>query len=154
MRIYDYACSCGARFEAMVANADITPACVRCGGETRRLVSAGAALLGHARLPATADAAPKSWEGTHKGNTEYIAKWRRELDKRAELEARHPELAEQRSPVVAHEGRYHSAPLTVDELSRGAVHRPHAHTHPHPHPHPHTQPHPAPESKPKTTETG
>lgn len=141
MRIYDYACGCGARFEAMVTDADITPPCTACGGQTRRLPSAGAALLGHARLPATADAAPKSWEGTLRGDSEYIAHWQRTLDKRAALEARNPELVEQRSPVVAHEGRYHAAPLTVDELARGATPRPH--THPHPHVHPHPAPEPA-----------
>lgn len=141
MKIYDYACTCGTRFEAMIADADQpAPPCVACGSPTRRLVSAGAALLGHARVPATADTAPKSWEGTYRGNTEYIAKWRRTLDDRAKLEERHPELAVQHSPVVAHEGRYHAAPLTVDELAKGSAIRPHSHPHPHPHPHSHPAP--------------
>ena len=129
MRTYDYACGCGARFEALVADTESIPPCPACGGQTRRLPAAGAALLGRARLPATAAAAPKSWEGTYRGNTEYIARWRRALDTRAELEERHPELIEQRSPIVAHEGRYHGAPLTVDELARAAVHRPIPHPH-------------------------
>lgn len=139
MRIYDYTCGCGTRFEAMVRGSDAPPPpCIDCGAPTRRLPSAGAALLGQAKLPATANAAPKSWEGTHRGNTEYIAHWRRTLDDRAALEERHPDLATKRSPVVAHEGRYHSAPLTMDELtSRGPVSRPHGHPHARPHPHHH-----------------
>ncbi|MEV6380681.1 MULTISPECIES: FmdB family zinc ribbon protein [Streptomyces] len=136
MRIYDYACACGTRFEAMVSGPDAPPPpCADCGRPTRRLPSAGAALLGQARLPATADAAPKSWDGTHQGNTEYIAHWRRTLDARAALEERHPELAKKRSPVVAHEGPYHAAPLTADELASGTI-NPRRHAHPHPHPHP------------------
>jgi putative FmdB family regulatory protein len=108
--IYDYVCACGERFEALLASfSSPAPACARCGGSPARRPGA-VALLGKAKLPPTADQAPSSWLGTHRGNTEYIARWRRALDARAKLEEDNPELAHRGSPVVAHEGRFHNAP--------------------------------------------
>ncbi len=135
MPLYDYGCPCGYRFEAMVASDASGPDCPRCGAATSRRPGL-AGLTGRARVPAGPDQAPKSWQGTHRGNREYVAQWRRTLDKRERLEEKYPELKRDDSPVVAHEGRFHAAPLTARELASGApiVPRPAA---PHPHPHPH-----------------
>ena len=132
MPIYDYVCACGERFEALLPTCSSpAPTCARCGGSPVRRPSA-VALLGKAKLSPTAAQAPSSWLGTHRGNSEYIAKWRRALDARAKLEEDNPELAHRSSPVVAHEGRFHNAPLTANGLSAGADRRsaPHVHTPP------------------------
>lgn len=119
MPLFDLRCGCGCTFEALVSLARLQvrdlPPCPDCGGATRRLPTAGAGLLGGARRPAGPDAAPGSWNGTHQGDREYVTHWRRTLDARARLEAKHPELSTAHSPVLAHEGRYEAAPLRLSE---------------------------------------
>jgi hypothetical protein len=66
-------------------------------------------------------AAPQSWEGVGRGNRELITKWRREMDRRQEFEARHPEHAERRDAVAAHEGAFERRPLTYKELAARAA---------------------------------
>lgn len=67
-------------------------------------------------------AAPASWEGVGRGDPELVTQWRRETDRRQEFEARHPDYAEQREAVAAHEGHHHGRPLTYRELAaRGAA---------------------------------
>lgn len=117
MPIYDYVCSCGNRFEALIeTHRTPAPRCPDCGSEPQRRPAGGAALLGHARLPANPGRAPASWEGTYRGDREYVAAWRRSLDARAVLDERNPEIAVTRSPVLAHEGRFEGAPLTLDDV--------------------------------------
>ncbi len=122
MPLFDFRCGCGRTFEALMSFAALrasnTPQCPGCGRPTRRLPTAGAGLTGTATVPAGPDAAPASWNGTRQGDREYVAHWRRTLDARARLEAKHPELGTTRSPVVAHEGHYEGAPLTLSELTR------------------------------------
>jgi hypothetical protein len=86
------------------------PSCPDCGRPTRRLLSAGGGLLGVARLPVGPNSAPASWNGTYRGDREYVAHWSPAPDTRAHLEET-PELAARRSPLLAHEGRYEGAPL-------------------------------------------
>lgn len=65
--------------------------------------------------------APQSWEGVHRGDREYVTKWRRALDARQEFEARHPDQAEHRDAVAAHEGGFERKPLTYKELAARAA---------------------------------
>jgi hypothetical protein len=62
-------------------------------------------------------AAPTSWEGVGSGDPELTTKWRREMDRRQEFESRHPEHAEHRLAVAAHEGVFRRRPLTYKELA-------------------------------------
>lgn len=143
MPMYDYKCPCGVRFEALAATRDSpNPACPACGSAPRRLPASGVVVLGRAGLPASARSAPASWEGTYRGNREYVAQWRRTLDERARLEERYPELADNRPTVVAHEGPFHEAPLTTDDLAAaGHAGTPAPAAKAHPHAHPHSHPH-------------
>lgn len=125
MPLFDFRCGCGRTFEALMSFAALqalkTQHCPDCGQPTRRLPSAGAGLLGTASIPPGPDAAPTSWNGTHQGDREYVTHWRRALDARARLETKHPELGRAGSPVLAHEGRYAAAPLTLSEMTRGTA---------------------------------
>ena len=119
MPTYDFRSECGLRFEATTASwTSPNPACPHCGAPTRRIPGIG--LLGGAAPPAGDRGAPASWEGTRRGDTEYIARWRRRLDERRRFEERHPEHVERRDAVAAHEGVFERAPLTYRELARRA----------------------------------
>jgi hypothetical protein len=65
--------------------------------------------------------APQSWEGVGNGDRDHITSWRRALDVRQEFEARHPEHAERREAVAAHEGIFERRPLTYRELAERAT---------------------------------
>lgn len=69
---------------------------------------------------------PQTWRGTYNGNREYVASLRRTVEARQKLEERHPELAGDKRPIVAHEGRFEGAPLRAGD--------PLPPMHPHPHP--------------------
>ena len=119
MPIYDFRSECGLRFEATTASWTApNPACPHCGAPTRRLP--GLALMGGAAPPAGDRGAPTSWEGTRRGDSAYIARWRNRLDERRRFEERHPEHAVRRDAVAAHEGIFAGAPLTYRELARRA----------------------------------
>lgn len=119
MPIFDFRSECGTRFEALIDSwAAPNPACPHCGAETSRIPGLG--RVGGARPPAGDEGAPMSWEGTHRGDREYIAGWRRRLDRRRSFEERHPEHATRRDAVAAHEGVFERAPLTYRELAARA----------------------------------
>ncbi len=71
---------------------------------------------------------PRQVCGTYEGNREYLGELRREWGARQELEEKHPELAGDRRPIVAHEGRFHGAPLRAGDPVPGSSHA-HPHTH-------------------------
>ena len=53
------------------------------------------------------------------GDRDYVTHLRRTAEERTRLEERHPELAGDRRPIVAHEGRFEHAPLRAgDPLPR------------------------------------
>lgn len=112
--LFDFPCGYGLTFEFMLLLAGIqtldASSCPDCGRPTRRLLSAGGGLLGVARLPVGPNSEPASWNGAYRGDREYVAHWSPAPDTRAHLEET-PELAERRSPLLAHEGRYEGAPL-------------------------------------------
>ena len=57
---------------------------------------------------------------------------RRTWEQRQKLEAKHPELAGDQRPILAHEGRYEEAPLRPGDPALGAK-RGHGHGHGHGH---------------------
>ncbi|NDL59333.1 FmdB family zinc ribbon protein [Phytoactinopolyspora mesophila] len=116
MPIYDYTCECGNRFEMLVRSADgPSPDCPGCGGPTRRRPSA-VRLGGTASAGRSRDDAPKSWLGTRQGDRETLRHWHRQLSQREKLEEKYPELAGDRRPVLAHEGRFAGAPLRAGDI--------------------------------------
>ncbi len=75
---------------------------------------------------------PQTWRGTYNGSKEYVTGLRRQWDRRQKLEAKHPELAGDQRPIIAHEGRYHDVPLRAgDPVLGGAAGHGHGHGHGH-----------------------
>ena len=133
MPIYEYACSCGHRFETLVKTVDSpAPACPACGGVPRRRPASRVALIGRATLPPGRDQAPRSWEQTNGGDRETILHWQRALEQREKIEEKYPELAGDSRPVLAHEGPYAAEPLRADPHDQAPAHS-HAPAHGHPH---------------------
>jgi putative FmdB family regulatory protein len=150
MPIYDLRCAGGHRFEVVQSFDAALPACPACGAATAKIPSSfgiGGDAGATRRLPPPAERMPQTWRGTYEGNAEYVSSLRRTAEQRSRLEERHPELAGDRRPIVAHEGRYAETPLRAGDPPGGAettgsdaghAHpHGHGHSHPHPHPHPH-----------------
>jgi putative FmdB family regulatory protein len=116
MPIYQLRCSQGHSFEAIQSFRAPLPACPECGGETAKVPSVfGIGGQAARSLPPPPEAMPQTWRGTYEGNREYVTQLRRIAEQRRALEDRHPELAGDRRPVLAHEGRFESAPLRVGD---------------------------------------
>lgn len=131
MPIYVYRCDCGQRFERLVGLDAPTPACPACGG-TPQKIPAGPSLLGQAGAGLAKEQMPQTWRGTYHGDREYVTGLRRQWEQRQRLEAKHPELAGDQRPIVAHEGRFHGAPLRAgDPLPKPATGHGHGHGHGH-----------------------
>ncbi|GLZ49862.1 hypothetical protein Acsp06_60470 [Actinomycetospora sp. NBRC 106375] len=124
MPLYDYACVCGERFEVLMPSwRSANPYCPTCGEVTTRRPAAPA-LKGMTSPPPPMSAAPHSWEGVDRGNRELLTRWRHALDRRQEFESVHPEHAERRDAVAAHEGIFENSPLTYREIAtRAETHR-------------------------------
>lgn len=121
MPLYDYACTCGVRFELLVGSwSSPAPDCPDCGATTARRPPAPA-MRTAAPPPTSMSSAPQSWEGVGRGDRETITRWRREMDRRQEFEASNPEHAEKRHAVAAHEGAFERRPLTYKELAARAA---------------------------------
>jgi len=116
--IYDYRCGCGRRFEVIQSLTAPDPGCPDCGGPSAR-VPAAPALGGRASAGRSQEYMPQTWRGTRGGNREHLTELRREWAARERLEAKHPELAGDTRPVLAHEGRYHGAPLRAGDPMPG-----------------------------------
>jgi putative FmdB family regulatory protein len=112
--IYELTCEAGHRSETLQASTAPLPACPACGGATRKLPS-GFEVPGAAAAPPPAERMPQTWKGTYRGDREYVTELRRTADARRDLEARNPELAGDRRPVLAHEGRFEGAPLRAGD---------------------------------------
>jgi len=155
MPIYDLRCAGGHLFEVMQSFTAELPTCPSCGAATVKVPArfgiggeAGAAR----RLPPPPEKMPQTWRGTYNGDREYVTSLRRTAEQRQKLEERHPELAGDRRPIVAHEGRYESAPLRAGDRMPSGTSVPsgtpepssgqgHSHGHSHPHGHSHSRPH-------------
>ncbi|TDD03017.1 zinc ribbon domain-containing protein [Saccharopolyspora terrae] len=121
MPMYDYACTCGTRFERMVPSwSSPAPDCPDCGATTRRRPPSPS-MHGLAAPPAPMTSAPRSWEGLNNGDRDTVTHWRRAVEARREFEARHPEHRQRRDAIAAHEGRFERTPLTYRELASRAA---------------------------------
>lgn len=128
MPIYEYRCDCGSRFERLMQRTDAAaPACPRCGGDTAKIPSTFA-VGGRADPGLSREQMPQTWRGTYNGDREYVTGLRRQWEKRDKLESRHPELAGDTRPIVAHEGRYHGNPLRAGDTPADHGHG-HGHSH-------------------------
>ena len=155
MPLHDFRCETGHRFEEHVPiTGGDAPACPSCGSSSTKLPSAGA-LLGRVSAGLSRDEMPQTWRGTYNGNPEYVAGLRRQWSARQRLEAKYPEIAGDQRPVLAHEGRFHDAPLRAGDVVPGASGGAHGHDHAHGghghgHAHGPSTPAPAPAAKPTT----
>jgi putative FmdB family regulatory protein len=114
MPIYVYRCECGLRFETLAPLGAQAPECPSCGGVTRK-IPAAAGLGGQADAGLAKERMPQTWRGTYNGDREYVTGLRRQWEQRQRVEAKHPELAGDQRPIVAHEGRYHAKPLRAGD---------------------------------------
>jgi putative FmdB family regulatory protein len=131
MPIYVFKCECGLRFEHLASFDAAAPGCPSCGGETRK-IPAGFTLGGRADAGLSKEQMPQTWRGTYDGSHEYVTGLRRQWERRQRLEAKHPELAGDQRPIIAHEGRYHNAPLRAgDPVVGGGAGHGHGHGHGH-----------------------
>ena len=121
MPIYELACEDGHRSETLQASTDPLPACPACGRATRKVPS-GFGVGGTASVPPPPERMPQTWKGTYRGDRDYVTHLRRVADARRDLEARHPELAGDRRPVLAHEGRFEHTPLRAGDPPPGHTH--------------------------------
>lgn len=135
MPIYHLRCTSGEcaapgrDFEAIQSFTAPLPACPACGAPTRKIPATfGIGGLAARALPPPAERMPQTWRGTYNANREYVTELRRTAERRREMEQRHPELAADRRPVLAHEGRYAAAPLRKGDPVPGPA--PHSHPHP------------------------
>jgi putative FmdB family regulatory protein len=134
--LYDYRCGAGHSFEAMAPIAASDRAACPCGADGVKVPSR-ISIGGLADPGRSMEQMPQTWRGTYEGNREYLGQLRREWGARQKLEEKHEELRGDRRPILAHEGRFHGAPLRAGDPVPTSSH-PHSHGHPHPHPHPHT----------------
>jgi putative FmdB family regulatory protein len=115
MPLYDYRCPAGHRFEQLAPIATSArqdcPAC----GQASPKVPSRVSLGGHADPGPAMEQMPQTWRGTHEGNPEYLGQLRRQWNDRQKLEEKYDELRGDRRPVLAHEGRYHAAPLRAGD---------------------------------------
>jgi len=153
MPIYEYSCDCGTTIEVLVAFGAPPPTCTACGAETRKAVSSFS-VNGRADAGLSKSRMPQTWMGTYGGNSEYTTLLQRQWERRCRLEDRYPEIADDRRPVVAHEGVYSTIPLRAGEAGRSTVDQEStakvgesdegvvggAHHHGHPHGHSHAHP--------------
>lgn len=115
MPTYDLKCAGGHRFEVALASMfDPNPDCEECGGATAR-IPAAARMAGVASAGPSRDDMPNTWRGIGRGDAHTIGHWRKEMTRREKLEEKYPELAGDRRPVLAHEGRFAAAPLRAGD---------------------------------------
>ncbi len=119
MPTYTLTCARRHRHDVLQPMDATLPPCPVCGGATSR-VPAVVGLAGVASLPPRPEQMPQTWRGTYEGNREYLGELRRTAEARRRLEERHPEVAGDTRPVIAHEGRYEGTPLRAGEQVPGS----------------------------------
>jgi putative FmdB family regulatory protein len=113
--LYDYCCPQGHVFEQQVPIAErAQQPCPACGQPSDKLPSA-VRLSGQASPGRSQEMMPQTWRGTYGGNPEYLGQLRSQWSARQKLEEKYPELRGDQRPVIAHEGRYHNAPLRAGD---------------------------------------
>jgi putative FmdB family regulatory protein len=118
--IYVYRCECGLDFERLLPVDAAAPGCPACGGATRK-IPAGFSLGGQARTGLAKERMPQTWRGLYDGDREYVTRMQRTWERRQKLEAKHPELAGDQRPIIAHEGRFHDTPLRAGDQPAAGV---------------------------------
>jgi putative FmdB family regulatory protein len=119
MPIYDYRCPHGHVFEKMTTiAARARQDCPVCGQPSGKIPSR-VFLGGRADPGPPMEQMPQTWRGTYEGNPEYLGRLRRQWEARRKLEDSYEELRGDRRPVLAHEGRYHAAPLRAGDPPTG-----------------------------------
>ena len=115
MPLYDYRCPQGHSFEQMatIAGRQQQP-CPACGQAAAKIPSR-VSLGGQASPGLGLEQMPQTWRGTYEGHPEYVGQLRRQWETRRRLEDKYEELRSDRRPVLAHEGRYHGAPLRAGD---------------------------------------
>ena len=115
MPLYDYRCPQGHSFEQMatIAGRQQQP-CPACGQAAAKIPSR-VSLGGQASPGLGMEQMPQTWRGTYEGHPEYVGQLRRQWETRRRLEDKYEELRSDRRPVLAHEGRYHGAPLRAGD---------------------------------------
>lgn len=115
MILYDFSCVDGHRFEAMLPSSQShPPECPTCGSPSRRCPAFGR-MTGRGDPGPSRDEAPKSWRAVGNGDRETVRHWHSQMVKRERLEERYPELAGDRRPILAHEGRFAANPLRAGD---------------------------------------
>lgn len=121
MILYDFGCENGHRFEDGLPNMDsAAPDCVVCGSATRRRISK-VHIGGMAKAGPSREQMPNTWRAVGQGDRETVAHWHKLVRQREALEERHPELAGDRRPVLAHEGIFADKPLRAGDDIQAAV---------------------------------
>lgn len=120
MIVYDVKCSSGHRFEALLKSMDSPNPDCPCGEPTQRLITrvnrGNAASAGRSR-----DEMPTTWRGIGNGNPDLVRGWHKEMTAREKLEEKYPELAGDRRPVLAHEGRFADRPVRAGDAVSSAM---------------------------------
>lgn len=115
MILYDFACTDGHEFEALVTSAsEDAPPCPVCRAPSKRRL-ARLNIGGRADAGPSRDQMPRSWQQTNRGDRETVRHWHELAAKREKLEAKHPELAGDRRPILAHEGIFATTPLRAGD---------------------------------------
>lgn len=137
MILNTYRCTeCEGLFELALRSMDASPPpCPECGGDVRK-VFRGVNIGGRASTGPSREEMPRSWQALRGGDKELIAGWHKKAAERDRLEERHPELAGDRRPVLAHEGAFSSQPLRAGDplpgqpgssVSAAEASKPHSH---------------------------
>lgn len=115
MILYDFRCTKGHRFEAGVETMTApNPSCLECGSPTKRVPSA-VRIGGIADTGPSREEMPHTWRDIHQGDPDAVAHWRTKIERREKLEEKHPELAGDRRPILAHEGIFQGRPLRAGD---------------------------------------
>jgi len=121
MILYDFICTDRHRFEAGLDSMySDNPPCPICGAATSRRPST-LNIGGVASTGADPDSMPVTWRGVGNGDAETIRHWHKLAEQREKLEEKHPELAPDRRPVLAHEGIFQGRPLRVGDDIPAAI---------------------------------
>ena len=120
MPLYDYRCPQGHIFEQMATIAGREQQDLPGLRAARRRSPPGCQLGGQASPGLGREQMPQTWRGTYEGHPEYVGQLRRQWEARQKLEDKYEELRGDRRPVLAHEGRYHGAPLRAGDPGSGA----------------------------------
>ena len=96
----------GVRFEHLAAMTDTAaPGCPCAAGRPARCRPASGSAAGRTR-GCRRTRCRRPGAGCYDGSPEYVDRMRRTWEQRQKLEERHPEIAGDQRPILAHEGRY------------------------------------------------